>query len=111
MRSGTHFEIELEADNNTVAGEAIRMGSESEVLAFAKEYLQPKVGLLVACIGGGVDYGNLIIEVDAQESCNLRALDHRGFFIKGVTVKQALTALEYWLPSQDRTPHLAWQDE
>ena len=111
MRSGTHFEIELEAHNSSVAGEAIRMGSESEVLAFAKEYLQPKVGFLVACIGGGVDYGNLIIEVDAQESCNLRALDHRGFFIKGVTVKQALTALEYWLPSQDRTPHLVWQDE
>ena len=111
MRSGAHFEIELEAVDNTAAGKTIRLGNEADVLAFANENLQPKVTLLFACIGGGVDFGNLIIEVDPQGNCNLRVLEHRGFFVERVSIEQALGALGYWLTSQGRTPNLQWQDE
>lgn len=110
MRSGTHFEIALET-TDSAAGKVSRAGSEVEVLAFANENLQPNVGLFVTCLGDGVDFGNLIIEVDAQGNCNLRALEHRGFYVKRVSVEQALWALEYWLPAQERTPNLRWQDE
>ena len=111
MRSGKHFEIELEVENGAAAGKVVHAGSEAEVLAFASENLRPDVGLFVACIAGDVDFGNLIIEVDAQGNCNLRALEHRGFFVTGISMKQALYALEYWLPSQGRTPNFLWQDE
>jgi hypothetical protein len=110
VRSGTHFEIEIEA-HDAAADKVIRVGSEAEVLAFATENLRPGVAFLVTCIGAGVDFGNLIIEVDEGGLCNLRALEHRGFFVRGVSVKQALCALEHWLPLQDRMPSLPWQDE
>ncbi|MET3139126.1 hypothetical protein AAKU61_003505 [Undibacterium sp. GrIS 1.2] len=111
MRSGTHFEIELNVANTAAACEVVRTNNETEVLSFANEHLQLSTELIVACIGEGVDFGNLIICVDAKSSCNLRALEHRGFFVEGVSVELALCALEYWLPAQARTPSLGWQDE
>ena len=108
MRSGTYFEIQIEAEDGL---SKVHVNSEAEVRAFAHENLRPKVELLVACLGGGVDYGNLIIEVDAHGSCDVRALEHRGFFVNGISMQQANEALEYWLPSQERTPNLRWQDE
>ena len=89
MRSGTHFEIEIEA-HDAADDKVIRVGSEAEVLAFATESLRPGVVFLVACLGAGVDLGNLTIEVDEGGLCNLRALEHRGLFVRGVSVKQAL---------------------
>lgn len=111
MRHGTHFEIELNASNSAAMCEVVRTNNETEVLVFANEHLQPSTELIVACIGDGVDFGNLIIVVDAKSSCNLRALEHSGFFVEGVSVAQALCALEYWLPAQARTPTLGWQEE
>ena len=111
MRSGTYFEIELNAANSTAACEVVRINNEAEVLDFANEHLQPNTELIVACIGNSVDFGNLIIGVDVDSSCNLRALEHSGFFVEGVSVEQALCALEYWLPAQARTPTLGWQEE
>ncbi len=87
MRSGAHFEIELEVANSTAAGKVVRANNEAEVLAFANENLQPSTGLIVACLRDGVDFGNLIIEVDAKRNCNLRVLEHRGFFVNDLSVK------------------------
>jgi hypothetical protein len=111
MRSRTHFEIELNAANSVAECKVVRVNNEAEVLAFATEHLQPSMELIVACIGDGVDFGNLIIVVDSKSSCNLRALEHSGFFVEGVSVEQALCALEYWLPAQVRTPSLGWKEE
>lgn len=111
MRSGTYFNIELKAANSAATREVVRTSNETEVLVFANEHLQPSTELIVACFSDGVDFGNLIINVDANSSCRLRALEHSGFFIGGVSVAQALCALEYWLPTQARTPTLVWQEE
>lgn len=111
MRSGTYFEIEIEAFGDTGVEKMVRVSSEAEVLSFAKENLQPRVEILVACLGGGVDFGNLIIQVDEFGVCGLQALEHRSFFVKGISVKQAVEALECWLPSQDRMPSLQWLEE
>lgn len=111
MRSETYFDVELETTNGLAASKTIRLHRGMEVLSFAKEHLQPNIELLVACVSEGADLGNLIIEVDAQGSCKLRALEHRGFVVNKVSVEQALFALQYWLPSQEKTPRLQWEDE
>jgi hypothetical protein len=111
MRSRAHFKIEFETAVSAAAETVYCTGREADVLAFANANLQPNVGFLVACLADGVDFGNLIIEVDDQGRCNLRALEHRGFFVRDVSLEQAISALAYWLPSQDRAPNLKWQDE
>ena len=51
-----------------------------------------------------MDFGNLLIEANVHGRCNLRALEHSGFYVNDISQEQALSALEYWLPSQDSTP-------
>ena len=111
MRPGTYFDIEFELTGSATAVTAMRAGDEAEVFKFANENLQPNSVLLVACLGDGVDYGNLIIEVGAQGGAQVRALEHRGFMVKHVSVERALNVLEYWLPSQDRSPSVQWLEE
>lgn len=111
MRYGTHFEIEFEVAGRTVPRKVMRADSEAEVLSYAKGNLTRNSSLFVACLGDGVDYGNLIIEVDMHGSSDVRAHEHRGFFVKGISVEQALGVLQYWLPSQDRVPDLPWLEE
>lgn len=111
MRPGTYFDIEFELVGSTTGEAAMRTGDEAEVLKFARENLQPNSALIVACLGDGVDYGNLIIEVDAQGDTEVRALEHRGFRVKQISMDQALSVLEYWLPSQGRSPSVQWLEE
>ena len=111
MRPGTHIEIEIEAADGTQLCEPYRTVRADEAFDFAKGNLQPGITIVLACLGSGVDYGNFIIEATSPSSCNLRALEHRGFCVSCVSVEQALDALEYWLPQQERTPSLSWQDE
>jgi hypothetical protein len=111
MRPGTYFDIEFELAGSGAVETTMRAGDEAEVFRFARENLQPNSSLLVACLGDGVDYGNLIIEVDAQGETEVRALEHRGFLVKQVSLEQALGILEYWLPSQDRSPGVQWLEE
>jgi len=111
MRSGIHFDIEFEVGDIAAARVRQRVESEAEAMAFARTHLVPNSELLVACIGGGVDYGNLIIEVGANGDSNVYAHEHRGFLAKRVSRERALSALEYWLPSQDRMPDLQWVEE
>lgn len=111
MRPGTYFDIEFELAGSATVKTAMRSGDEAEVFEFAKKNLLPNSALLVACLGDGVDYGNLIIEVDAQGTTQVRALEHRGFIVKDVSLEQALSVLEYWLPSQDRSTSVQWLEE
>lgn len=111
MHPGAHLEIEIEAADGTHVREPFRTVRADEALAFAKSNLQPGITIVIACLGTDVDYGNFIIEATSPSSCNLRALEHRGFHISGVSVEQTFDALEYWLPRQERTPALTWQDE
>ncbi len=58
-----------------------------------------------------MDYGNLIIDVDGHGNTEVRALEHRGFVVEHLSVGQALSVLEYWLPSQKRLPGFQWVEE
>jgi hypothetical protein len=111
MRPGTYFDIEFELAGSGAVETGRRAGNEADVSKFARENLQPNSSLLVACLGDGVDYGNLILEVDAQGDVVVRALEHRGFVVKRVSLVQALGVLEYWLPSQERSPSVQWLEE
>ncbi len=111
MRAGTHFEIELSFFVQTTSSLIFKATSEAEALGFVKSNLQNNAELFVACLGDGVDHGNLVIEIDAQGQANVRAHEHRGFIARRVSKEQALNAFEYWLPSQMRTPDLLWSDE
>lgn len=110
MRPATYFAIEFEAVSPPARMKA-RMENQLEVLAFAKANLRAGSELFVACLGNGVDYGNLIIAVDEQGAAEVRAHEHRGFIVQGVTLDDAISALKYWLPRQERSPLLGWLDE
>lgn len=110
MRPGTHFEIEFAASESSGRVETC-LQHGADVLAFAKNKLRPNSELLVACLGNGADYGNLIIEIDALGGASLRALEHSGFAVDQTSKEQALQALEYWLPAQQRLPSLKWTEE
>ena len=110
MRPDTHFEIEFVPSESGGRVET-RLQDGADVLAFAKEQLRPSSELLVACLGNGVDYGNLIIEMDELGGASLRALEHSGFAVGQISREQALQALEYWLESQRRLPSLKWTEE
>ena len=111
MRLGTYIEIEVETADGTSIGEPFITKNASDALSFVRTSLQPGIAIILACIGNGVDYGNLVVEAVSPGICNLRALEHRGFAISDVSVEQALDAVQYWLPQQERTPTLAWHDE
>ncbi|WP_338846305.1 hypothetical protein V8J88_21415 [Massilia sp. W12] len=89
----------------------VRVDSEAEVLALVSRSLHPGAGILISCLGSGVDYGNLVIEVNTQSNCNLRALEHIGFAVGGASIEQVLNAVEYWLPAQQKIPSLKWAVE
>ena len=110
MRPNAYFEIEFAVGEGSALAET-RLWQGAEVLAFAKNNLQLNCEFLVACLGDGTDYGNLIIEIDAMGCASLRALEHSGFAVERTSKEQALQALEYWLPSQKRLPSLKWTEE
>jgi len=111
MRPGTYFELEFKKNDGDAARQLVRAESESEVLLFARTNLSPDSELLVACLGSGVDFGNMIIEVNALGRSDVRAHEHRGFLAKDIPVGLAIEALAHWLPSQDRLPGLHWLEE
>ena len=111
MRSGTHIEIEVEAADGSTVGETFLTKDANEALAFVRGNLRPGITVVLACLGNGIDHGNFVIEAISPNHFNLRALEHRGFAVTGVSVEHAFGALEYWLPRQERTPALTWQDE
>jgi hypothetical protein len=110
MRPQTHFEIEFATSESSDPVKA-RLHDGADVLDFVKEKLRPGSELLVACLGDGVDYGNLILDFDLLGGVSLRALEHSGFAVHRVSSEQALQALEYWLPAQERLPSLQWTEE
>lgn len=111
MRPGTHFAVELEIAGPAPESISQRFYSESAVLAFANRSLQYNAELFVACLGNGIDFGNLIISALPDNNFDVRVHEHRGFFARSVTREHALQALAYWLPLQDRLPNLAWCEE
>ncbi|MES2070027.1 MAG: hypothetical protein V4488_06740 [Pseudomonadota bacterium] len=111
MRPGTYYDIEFEIFGDEPTKLVLRLASEAEVFAFAKSKLQANSELFIACLGDGVDYGNLIIEVDSQGQAALTAHEHRGFFAKGMSMVEAINTLEYWLPAQSRTPEIPWVEQ
>jgi hypothetical protein len=110
MRAGAHFDVEFEAVGDAATVRK-RTEHEADVLAFANANLKPNSELCVACIGDGVDYGNLIIEVDEKGNCTVRSHEHQGFIVTCIPQARALDALEYWLSSQGRMPSLEWLDQ
>ena len=110
MRPLTYFEIEFATSGGNDRVEA-RLHDDADVLALVKEKLQPGSEFIVACLGDGVDHGNLILDFDALAGVSLRALEHSGFAVHRVSRDQALQALEYWLPAQERLPSLQWTEE
>ena len=110
MRPHTYFEIEFATNEGSNRVEA-RLHDGADVLALTEEKLQPGSELIVACLGRGVDYGNLVLDFDALVGVSLRALEHSGFTVHRVSRAQALQALEYWLPAQERLPSLQWTEE
>lgn len=110
MRPDTHFEIEFAPSESSGRVET-RFQHGADVLAFANDMLRPNSELLVACLGNGTDYGNLIIEIDALGGASLRALEHSSFAVDQTSKEQALQALEFWLPAQERLPNLKWTEE
>jgi hypothetical protein len=110
MRPDTYFEIELAASETSDRVKA-RLHDGADVLDFVKEKLRPGSELLVACLGDGADYGNLILDFDVLSGVTIRALEHSGFAVHRVSREQALRALEYWLPAQERLPSLQWTEE
>lgn len=110
MRLDMHFEIEFAANESSGRVE-IHFKNGEDVLAFAKNKLRANTELLIACLGNGTDYGNLIIEIDAQGWASLRALEHSGFAVEQTSKELALQALEFWLHAQERLPTLKWTEE
>jgi hypothetical protein len=110
MRRGCHFEIDIE-----LAGEAPSMhlaDSEVSALEAVRVALNRGAAVALACLGIGVDYGNLILTSDSDGLVHIRALEHQGFCTaRPVTINEALAVVEYWLPKQERTPALQWEAE
>jgi hypothetical protein len=111
MRAGAYYEIEFERFGNEPTRVVLRLNSEAEVFEFSKAKLVPNSELFIACLGDGVDYGNLIVDVDSQDNVAITAHEHRGFFSKGLSKEKALDVLEYWLPAQSRSPEVAWKEQ
>ena len=111
MRLATHYYVEFETLGEKPTQLEFRSLSEDDVLTFSIVNLKPESSLFVACLGDGIDYGNLIIDVDALGRATVIAHEHRGFFVDGLTVETAINTLKYWLPLQVRTPDIQWMDQ
>lgn len=109
MRPNTHFQIEVERCGVEPFQLVANAACEASALATSEAHLIPGHVITIACLGEGVDYGNLIIEVGANGDINLVAHEHRGFQVNGVSLEQALAALRFWLPLQERDARLAWE--
>lgn len=98
MRPNTYYDVEFESFGDTPTRSAFRSVSEAEVVSFSNLNLKSNSELFVACLGEGVDYGNLIVEIDAQERATVVAHEHCGFIAEGLTVMAAINTLRCWLP-------------
>lgn len=111
MRPNTHFQIEVERCGVEPFQLEADTACEASALAITEAHLRPGNVITIACLGEGVDYGNLIMEVSPGGDINLVAHGHRGFQVNGVSLAQALAALQVWLPLQERDARLAWEDQ
>ena len=111
MNPSTYFKVDFELFGESALTQTLSTKTEVDVLTFAKDRLQAKSELCVACLAHGLDFGNLIISVNSHGICDVRAHEHRGFFAAGVSAEDALSALKHWLPKQERLPTLHWQEE
>lgn len=109
MRPNTYYDVEFESFGGTPTRSAFGSVSEAEIVSFSDLNLKPNSELFVACLGEGVDYGNLIVEVDAQERATVVAHEHCGFIAEGLTMTAAINTLKCWLPLQCRTPEIQWK--
>lgn len=111
MRPNTHFQIEVERCGVEPFQLVANAACESSAFATTEAHLRAGNVITIACLGEGVDYGSLIMEVSADGDINLVAHEHRGFQVNGVSLEQALAALRFWLPLQERDVCLAWEDQ
>lgn len=111
MRPNTYYYVEFESFGDMPTRSSFRSVSEAEVLSFSNLNLKPGSELFVACLGASVDYGNLIVEIDAQEQATIVAHEHCGFIAEGLTVSAAINTLKCWLPLQRRTPGIQWRSQ
>jgi len=111
MRPNTHFQIEVERCGVEPFQLVANAACEASAFATTEAHLRPGHVITIACLGEGVDFGNLIMEVSADGDINLVAHEHRGFQVNGVSLAQALAALRCWLPLQERDACLAWEDQ
>ncbi|MDR0261184.1 MAG: hypothetical protein LBI76_15395 [Comamonas sp.] len=111
MRPNTHFQIEVERCGIEPFQLEANAACEASAFAITEAHLRPGHVITISCLGEGVDFGNLIMEVSADGDINLVAHGHRGFQVNGVSLAQALAALRFWLPLQERDARLAWEDQ
>lgn len=111
MRPNTHFQIEVERCGIEPFQLVANAACEASAFAITEAHLSPGHVTTIACLGDGVDYGNLIIEVAANGDINLVVHGHQGFQVNRVSLAQALAALRFWLPLQERDARLAWEDQ
>ncbi|MEJ5030908.1 hypothetical protein [Comamonas sp. MYb69] len=111
MRPNTHFQIEVERCGVEPIQLVAHAACEASAFATTEAHLRPGNVITIACLGEGVDYGNLIMEVSADGDIHLVAHEHRGFQVNGVSLEHALAALRFWLPLQERDSRLAWEDQ
>lgn len=113
MQSGIRFEIEIEMERST--GEPFKLKTkahcEADAFAIVAPHVQTGAEIFIACIGNGVDYGNLIVTVGKEGEIELTAHAHSGFIAQGVSHEQALSAFQFWLASQERDPRLCWLEQ
>lgn len=92
-------------------GQLFVLLAKLKFLFFSNLNLKPGSELFVACLGASADYGNLIVEIDAQERTTVAAHEHCGFIAEGLTVSAAINTLKCWLPLQRRTPGIQWKSQ
>ena len=111
MRPRAYFEVEFESFCSEPTRSVFCSVSDAEVLTFASANLKPSSELFVACLGKGVDFRNLIVEVAANGRATVIVHEHRGFIADGLTLDVAVGALQYWLPMQEKIPSIQWADQ
>lgn len=111
MRPNTYFVIEIECSGVGSIHLELTVACEVNAFAIVEAYLLPGNEIFIACLGEGLDYGNLSFKVSQARAINIVAQEHHGFQLQGVSLEQALAVLKVWLPHQERDTRLTWSEQ
>lgn len=134
----SYYEVELVFCEKAPSTTTVVLSTPEEVETFLAKELKVNSVLTVVRMKNGADYGNYIAFVNSDNLAYVRVLEHRGFHATSaveqnglklvafqdesgcqftvnenavVSFSTALEALKYWLPSQERSPIIAWGEE